>query len=82
MYTELMFDEEEKRFHVVRFMPVAVREYDGGGGALPLDPSTCPLADGEHTPSCESRSSSSLCGGYYGHMNSNVVRCVETKAKP
>ena len=79
MYSELVFHEDEDRFEVIRFVPVAVAHY-GSEGCAPIARTECPLVKRpDDFVSCVSGSGDSLCGGYHGHMGNNVVRCVETR---
>jgi hypothetical protein len=79
MFTEIVYHERDHKFEMIRFVPVAVKQYRSEG-CTPIDHAECPLVKKEDDAvACVSGSGDSLCGGYYGHMGNNVVRCVETR---
>ena len=64
------------KIEILEWRAVAIKPYpDSDSGAFPLHNDDCPHG-GEI--SCESRSGSSLCGGYFGHVGRAVIRCTET----
>lgn len=75
MITETYYNEDSGQVELLRFRAVAIKPYPGcTDGALPLHAEDCPHK-GEI--SCYTRSESSLCGGYMGHIGMAVIRCCE-----
>ena len=58
---------------LIKTRVVAVKAY-GGDGCIPIYADDC-MYKGE--VSCVGRSGDSICGGYYGHAGTHVVRCQE-----
>ncbi len=72
MINEIIVEDGVPTFYRMRL--VAVTSY-GSEGCTPVHRDDCPL---EGEVSCVSGSGGSICGGYYGHAGTYVVRCQET----
>ena len=71
MINEVILVDDKPVF--ARFRAVAVENY-GSEGCKPIHADDCPHA-GES--SCVSGSGGSICGAYYGHAGTYVVKCRE-----
>jgi hypothetical protein len=71
MIDEIVIEDGVPTIHRVRL--VAVTSY-GSEGCTPVHRDDCPL---EGAVSCVSGSGDSICGGFFGHAGTYVVRCQE-----
>lgn len=79
MITELIYDEQAHKFELLKYTPIAVKDY-GSEGCTPTDIRDCVRADGPNDyVSCVSSSGDSICCNFFGHISNNVVRCVDKR---
>lgn len=79
MITEVIYDEKANRFELLKYTPVAVKEY-GSEGCMPIDICDCAMAEDQNdSVSCISGSGGSICYGFYGHIGNNIIRCTAKK---
>jgi hypothetical protein len=76
MITEILV-QDDGEMELIKMRVVAVKEY-GDMGCMPIYADDCMY---EGTVSCVGRSGDSICGGYYGHAGTHVVRCQEKATK-